>query len=83
MSDILEGLLVGFATIIVVVVLAVLTCFLVYTVIEKHDSKVWNNGYCTCGGKWEYEQAVGHRGSTSYIYVCDKCGNRIEISEIR
>ena len=50
---------------------------------EKHDNNLWNGGECQCGGKWEYEQAVGHRSSTSYIYVCTKCGKRIEISEVR
>ena len=49
----------------------------------KFDDDLWNNGYCSCGGQWEYEQAVGHRVSTSYIYRCDKCGNRIEISDYR
>ena len=36
-----------------------------------------------CGGTWEYEQAVGHKSSTSYIYICRKCGKRIEIYEAR
>ena len=83
MSDILEGFLVCFATIFAVVGLAILMVFFVDTTIERHDSKLWNNGYCDCGGRWEYEQAVGHKSTTSYIYVCDKCGNRIEISEMR
>jgi len=51
---------------------------------EIHDDKEWNNGHCpACGSEWEYEQAVGHYYSTSYMYVCNKCGRRIEISEIR
>lgn len=50
----------------------------------KHDNKLWNGGRCDiCGRTWEYEQAVGHRSSTSYIYVCRKCGKRIELSEER
>ena len=48
-----------------------------------HDSEAWNDGYCSCGGKWEYEQAVGHRYDTSYIYVCSSCGKRIELYEMR
>lgn len=44
------------------------------------DAADWNNGYCDCGGHWRYEQAVGHQYRTSYIYKCDECGNRIEIS---
>ena len=49
----------------------------------KHSDDLWNDGYCFCGGQWEYEQAVGHRWSTTYIYRCDKCGYMIEISDYR
>lgn len=50
----------------------------------RHDEKLWNGGHCdVCGGTWEYEQAVGHRSSTSYIYVCENCGKRIELFEVR
>ena len=50
----------------------------------KHDEKLWNDGHCdVCGGTWVYEQAVGHRSFTSYIYICDGCGKRIEIYEVR
>jgi len=48
-------------------------------------SKVWsadkyNNGVCeACGGQYVYQQAVGHRYSTEYIYICDKCGHMIQI----
>lgn len=47
--------------------------------------KVWsadkyNNGVCeACGGQYVYQQAVGHRYSTEYIYICDKCGHMIKI----
>lgn len=41
---------------------------------NSKDVKKWNNGYCSCGGRWEYQQAVGHRYDTDYIYKCDKCG---------
>ena len=40
---------------------------------------IWNDGYCECGGHWIYEQAVGHRVTTTYIYRCDKCGKIIEV----
>lgn len=50
----------------------------------EQENELWNNGHCDiCGGTLEYEQAVGHRSSTSYIYVCKKCGKRIEIYEVR
>lgn len=41
----------------------------------------WNNGYCSCGGEWEYQQAVGHRYSTSYLYKCNKCGKIAEFDD--
>ena len=46
----------------------------------KIATKEWNNGVCThCHeGFWTYEQAVGHKSSTSYIYICDSCGYRNE-----
>ena len=34
----------------------------------------WNDGYCSCGGRWRYQDAVGHGYNTSYIYKCDQCG---------
>lgn len=46
---------------------------------KADDIKAWNGGYHEdCGGRWEYDQAVGHRYDTDYIYVCDKCGMRHE-----
>ena len=39
----------------------------------------YNNGICSCGGTFKYEQAVGHRYETRYLYICDKCGRTIEI----
>lgn len=41
----------------------------------------YNNGICSCGGTFKYEQAVGHRYETRYLYICDKCGRSIEISQ--
>ena len=51
--------------------------------VKDQDEKAWNDGYCECGGHFEYEQAVGHQYSTSYIYTCDSCGKHIEIWEER
>ena len=43
---------------------------------------IYNNGICTyCGGHYIYSQAVGHRHTTNYIYICDKCGHTIEVSQ--
>ena len=40
----------------------------------------WNDGKCPCGGHYIYKEAIGHHYTTEYAYVCDTCGNRIEIS---
>lgn len=47
------------------------------------DEKTWNNGFCSCGGRWEYMQPIGHAYSTYYIYKCDKCGKMHEFSKVR
>lgn len=71
-------------TIIITILLVAALLFGVYKASTKHDEKLWNDGHCDiCGGAWEYEQAVGHRSSTSYIYVCEDCGKRIELFEVR
>jgi len=45
------------------------------------SSTAYNNGICPyCGGAYQFKETVGHRYSTHYIYVCDKCGNLIESS---
>ena len=70
--------------IIWIVLLIVAFLFCICKANSKHDDKLWNGGHCdVCGSPWEYEQAVGHRSSTSYIYVCKKCGKRIELFEAR
>ena len=46
---------------------------------NNEDKRDWNDGYCECGGHWEYEQSVGHQYRTSYVFKCDKCGKHIEI----
>lgn len=80
MRDYLPEIIATIITILLVVAIG----FVVDKITIKHDDKLWNNGHCDiCGGAWEYEQAVGHRSSTSYIYICEDCGKRIEISEVR
>lgn len=80
MSDYLSGII----SIIVICLLFAALCFGICKADIKHDEKLWNDGHCdVCGGAWKYEQAVGHRSSTSYIYICEDCGKRIEIYEVR
>ena len=57
----------------------------------NYDKKIWNNGFCSCGGKWEYvdsqSKVHGTDGniwtSTSYIYKCNRCGSRHEFEQLR
>lgn len=84
MRDYLPEIITIIITIIAVSLLFAAIISGVYKSNIKHDEKLWNNGHCDiCGGAWEYEQAVGHRSSTSYIYVCEGCGKRIELYEVR
>ena len=54
---------------------------LIYFGAQKETAD-WNNGYCpVCGTKYRYVQAIGHRYSTAYIYVCDTCNEHIEVSQ--
>lgn len=42
----------------------------------------WNNGYCECGGQYQFSSATNYRGSKDYYYTCDKCGHTEEFSAI-
>ena len=73
-SDYLQ--IVGIGLIILVVVMFTTQC-------TQHniDENKWNNGYCEyCEGHMVYDQAVGHKYETGYIYKCEKCGRTIELS---
>ena len=64
--------------------IALALIFIVWIGTSISDDNAWNNGYCSCGGKWQYEQAVGHRYyDTNYIYRCDKCDKIHEFEEYR
>lgn len=46
------------------------------------SSVAYNNGTCVfCGGHYVFQQAVGHRSWTNYLYKCNRCGRMIETSE--
>ena len=62
---------IGVLVVLLILILCVRRC---------SSSNTYNNGICTaCGGRYVYQQAVGHRHSTDYIYICDKCGRMITI----
>ena len=65
-------ILIAFLIILVIILFTVKGCV---------SSNIYNNGICThCGGNLVFKEAVGHRYSTNYIYICDKCGRLIESS---
>lgn len=47
------------------------------------DEAKYNGGTCKCGGNYVYQQAIGHANDTDYIYICDKCGDMIELDSYR
>lgn len=76
MKDDINLLIIIFAIIILVLIIV---CSLQY---KKNESQ-WNNGYCSCGGHWEYEQTIEDEDNITYIYRCDNCGKTIEVKEIQ
>ena len=68
------------ATLIMIGILIVILLFL--TVVRScSSSTAYNNGICPiCGGAYVFKETVGHRYSTNYIYICNKCGHLIESS---
>lgn len=47
-------------------------------ILKVVNATSWNGGYCSCGGAWRYQQAIGHRFETTFLYQCDKCGKTKE-----
>ncbi len=63
---------------VIAVLIAIAIGFGVATLLYKeaegnHDR--WNNGYCECGGQYQFSSATNWRGSKDYYYTCDKCGH--------
>lgn len=70
---------------IIAVLIAIAIGFGVATLLYKeqesnHDR--WNNGYCECGGEYQFSSATNWRGSRNYYYTCDKCGHTEEFHAI-
>ena len=49
---------------------------------HKNNNDRWNNGYCECGGQYQFSSATNWHGSKDYYYTCDKCGHTEEFSVI-
>lgn len=82
-SDMAKAVGLFFAISLIVFAIVFGIARLVFHFREKEDNARWNNGVCECGGNYEYEQAVGHRVDTSYIYKCEQCNRRIEVSSFK
>ena len=70
---------------VIAVLVAIAIGFGVATLLYKdaegnHDR--WNNGYCECGGQYQFSSATNWRGSKDYYYTCDKCGHTEEFTSI-
>lgn len=47
---------------------------------SNHDR--WNNGYCECGGQYQFSSATNYRGSRDYYYTCDRCGHTERFTQL-
>lgn len=74
-----EDFVVALFSICMVIVILIL----MVAAINCRDNHEWNNGYHTCGGKWIYDEPVGHAYNTTYLYRCDKCGAFHEFIKFR
>lgn len=57
-----------------------ITAMLFYEADSNYER--WNNGYCECGGQYQFSSATNYRGSKSYYYTCDSCGHTEEFFSI-
>lgn len=70
---------------IIAILLTLVITFGLTTMLYKeqegnHDR--WNNGYCECGGQYQFSSTTNWHGSKDYYYTCDKCGHTEEFSAI-
>ena len=66
--------------ILVVTLIAIMAVLCIATDVSTAKTEsLFNNGFCLqCGKRFRYLQAIGHRDTTWYLYVCDQCGNVVE-----
>lgn len=61
---------------VIAIFAGILILFMIIGSIISADN--FNNGICrACGGQYEFKNAIGHRYTTEYVYVCKQCGNLI------
>lgn len=74
----------GYASIVLLIIIFIF-------IAVKAEFDTWNDGFCECGGRWEYVTSTDHVYTTSsgyqinkgYIYKCNKCGKMHEFNELR
>ena len=67
---------------IIMIIICIIIMFIMNSCETVLSEKTYNNGiHEGCGGHWIYENAIGHRYSTNFIYHCDKCGTTIEFAD--
>lgn len=73
----------GGKIIAILITLAIAFSFatLIYKEAEGNHNR-WNNGYCECGGQYQFSSATNWRGSKDYYYTCDKCGHTEQFSSL-
>ena len=76
----MKDIIIEIITILILCIFGIGLAILCVRCRDKESEEEYNNGYCPCGGHYEYVESVGHRYSTTYIYSCDKCGHKIELS---
>jgi hypothetical protein len=79
MSDIFADI----AGVCMIIAVVILLCVGLESCGNYVSNEKWNNGYCSCGGKWVYDQPIGHQYSTYFLYECDKCGKTEEFTKKR
>ena len=70
---------------VIAVLIAIAIGFGVATLLYKdaegnHDR--WNNGYCECGGQYQFSSATNWCGSKDYYYTCDRCGHTERFTQL-
>ena len=68
--------LIEFVLKITIVPIIIIIAFVLIS--DTHYKTKYNNGICHCGGHLIYQEAVGNRNTTSYIFKCDECGEMSE-----
>lgn len=48
---------------------------------QNVNMRLWNNGSCVCGGKWEYSNSSMGSGGACYFFRCSRCGDIVHFTE--